>query len=132
METFSLASYCLAFFGTTFLLWILRPIAFRSGWIDQPGDRKAHTGEVPLVGGPAMAGGLLLSLAVWDSDPVFWTAALALVLVGSVDDFFGISARKKLLAQFVVAITMVTWGGMVLTKGGELAGEVVPTRFRTR
>lgn len=33
------------------MLLVLRPVATRVGLIDVPGDRKQHTGHIPLIGG---------------------------------------------------------------------------------
>ena len=34
-----------------FLMLALKPVARRTGWVDKPNFRKAHKGEIPLIGG---------------------------------------------------------------------------------
>ncbi len=108
-------SYGIAFVGTVVLTWLLRPVAVRCGLLDRPCGRKTHSGEVPLVGGLAMAGGACVALLVWDIHPGFLAAATILVLAGAWDDRFEITASRKLLAQAAAAIVMVTSGGVALT-----------------
>ena len=45
---------------TILLMFALRPLARGMGLIDRPGGRKMHIGEVPVIGGLAMAGGLAI------------------------------------------------------------------------
>lgn len=39
---------------TVVLCGLLSPLARRTGWVDSPDHRKRHTGDIPLVGGPAI------------------------------------------------------------------------------
>ncbi len=42
----------------------LKPVARRTGWVDKPNFRKAHKGEIPLIGGwSILAVAVLLQLA---------------------------------------------------------------------
>ncbi len=118
MESFLYYSYGFAFLGTVVLLWLLRPIAVRCGLLDRPGGRKQHSGDVPLVGGLAMAGGSSAALLLCDTHPSFLAAAAILILAGAWDDRFPITAPQKLLAQAVAAILIVGSGGVVLAVVG--------------
>ena len=47
-----------------FLMLALKPVARRTGWVDKPNFRKAHKGEIPLIGGwSILAVAVLLQLA---------------------------------------------------------------------
>jgi len=105
---------------------LLMPLARRTGWIDKPGVRKSHEGEIPLIGGWA----LMLALAtVQLAGPLearatvgYWAGALALFFTALVDDRFPLRARYRLVVQFVAAILCVSLGGQVLTDLGDLFG----------
>lgn len=43
------------------MLLVLRPVATRVGLIDVPGDRKQHTGHIPLIGGVGSFAALALA-----------------------------------------------------------------------
>jgi UDP-N-acetylmuramyl pentapeptide phosphotransferase/UDP-N-acetylglucosamine-1-phosphate transferase len=40
--------------GVAILVQLMRPIAPRIGLVDVPVGRKTHTGNIPLIGGPAI------------------------------------------------------------------------------
>ncbi|MEI8664625.1 hypothetical protein P4S81_06380 [Pseudoalteromonas sp. B28] len=45
---------CLTFFISFAILFFLRKVAKSVGLVDKPSGRKAHTGNIPLVGGVAI------------------------------------------------------------------------------
>ena len=57
------ATHGLAFAGTGIAAWGLHRAAQALGLIDHPGGRRLHMAPVPLVGGLAIASGLLLAFA---------------------------------------------------------------------
>lgn len=106
------------------LVLSLRPLARRIGLVDRPGERKAHEGAVPLVGGIAMFLGftfavLLLDVPLSGLRALFLGAAL-LVVVGVLDDFHELSASSRFLGQILAALVMSLWGGVVLLDFGHL------------
>jgi len=91
---------------------VLRPIAWRIGWVDKPDARKQHGSAIPLVGGVAMLGGLVLATVVSGKLEYHYPllfAMFALCLVGLADDLLHISAARRLLLQGVVALVMCLW-----------------------
>lgn len=104
--------------GTT---WILTPGVIRLarilGAVDRPGGRKTHVEPVPRIGGVAVFCGFAAGMAFAASATgnllgapqvgVYWRglgfAATALMLVGLVDDLFGLSYRWKFAAQILAA-----------------------------
>jgi UDP-GlcNAc:undecaprenyl-phosphate/decaprenyl-phosphate GlcNAc-1-phosphate transferase len=113
--------------GTVVLTRLLMPVARRAGtaWglVDHPSWRRRQKSPVPCSGGLAIyiagviAGGLL---TWWVGVPFATSALLALafgglgtMILGVLDDRFGLHAEKKLLGQIlVVSIPMA--GGLVL------------------
>lgn len=101
-------------------------LAQRFGVVDHPdGHRKLHARVIPLTGGPTVlvsvfagcCAGLIadpLLLSKTSNDKAFLTwmliASIVIVLVGIIDDRFGIRGRQKLAAQLLVAMLMVPSG----------------------
>lgn len=104
---------------TILFMFALRPIARGVGLIDRPGGRKMHVGEVPVIGGLAMAGGLLVgSLYSFDSIagfPFFLTAIVVLVIIGALDDRYDLPPSVRFLAQICATLLMVA-GADVFTQ----------------
>lgn len=92
-------------------MFALRPVARGVGLIDRPGGRKMHVGEVPVVGGLSMMGGLavggLYSYTAIKGFPFFFTSVAMLVLIGALDDRYDLPASVRFLAQICAALLMV-------------------------
>jgi UDP-GlcNAc:undecaprenyl-phosphate GlcNAc-1-phosphate transferase len=116
----------LALPATAALIVFFRRRAPQLGLVDVPGGRKQHHGEVPLVGGLGMFGGLVvvaLAAGGWLTTHAALLAAMSLVmLVGFVDDRNGLSPRVRFLVQAVAVLIMVYWGGVRLDNLGNLFG----------
>jgi UDP-GlcNAc:undecaprenyl-phosphate GlcNAc-1-phosphate transferase len=103
-------------------------VASRRGWMDHPGERRAHTQAVPRLGGVAImasvAVSLLLAQLLFAGQPdgavaplPFGTATPALLLgcaivfiLGVVDDMVGVSPGRKLIGQGVAALVVMVGG----------------------
>jgi UDP-GlcNAc:undecaprenyl-phosphate GlcNAc-1-phosphate transferase len=99
---------------TILFMLALRPIARGIGLIDRPGGRKMHVGEIPVIGGLAMAGGLMVG-SLYSHDaiqgfPFFVTALALLVLVGALDDRYDLPPSVRFLAQICATLLMVAGG----------------------
>jgi UDP-GlcNAc:undecaprenyl-phosphate GlcNAc-1-phosphate transferase len=96
---------------TILFMFALRPLARGMGLIDRPGGRKMHVGEVPVIGGLAMAGGLaigaLYSHTALEGFAFFLTATAVLVFIGALDDRYDLPASVRFLAQMCAALLMV-------------------------
>jgi UDP-GlcNAc:undecaprenyl-phosphate GlcNAc-1-phosphate transferase len=103
-----------ALVATSFLIFALRPIARNFDFIDRPGGRKTHSGEIPVVGGLAMFIGLLLSLAMLPEEvrppPSFTATAFVFVCLGLIDDRLNLPALVRLLIQIGSVIAMAVAG----------------------
>jgi len=104
-------------------------LAVRVGALDVPDRRKVHDRPTPRLGGLAVFGGIVVALALHGaperSTTLLLVASAGLLVVGMFDDFGGVSARVRLVAQ-VVASLVVLQGGVVLTvfPHEELSGTV--------
>lgn len=116
----------LAFIATFALVYVLRPIAVRVRLTDVPGGRKRHKGEVPLVGGIAMLIGIIAGATTGVESLIsIWhliVPAIMLVIVGTLDDRFGISIYWRFAAQIAAALIMMFGGGLYLTDIGDPFG----------
>jgi UDP-GlcNAc:undecaprenyl-phosphate GlcNAc-1-phosphate transferase len=90
------------------------------GWLDRPGARKRHDGEVPLAGGLLIAVSVLVALLVVRPEAVhavhFWTGAAMVAVVGFIDDRFPLRARYRFLAQCIATLLFVLTGDVMLTR----------------
>src|ERR1700721_4208076 len=132
MRDYALDEYALVLLVTAAVTYLLVPlvrrIAVRTSAMHEPRARDTHTKATPLLGGLAMYGGLVAGLLIASrlsllEDP-FKTAGskteagllLAggfVVLVGFVDDRWGLSAISKLAGQ-IAAAGILVWSGQSL------------------
>lgn len=115
-----------AFFVATVLLVIMTPFAHQLGLVDQPTKRKCHTGMIPLTGGAAIYGALVIASLVTDvwfkNGSLFFTASAFIILLGMLDDKFDLSAKGRLVCQFGVA-TIMAWAAQNhITSLGNIIG----------
>src|SRR5688572_4892509 len=115
---------------TLLFMFALRPVARGIGLIDRPGGRKMHIGEVPVIGGLAMTGGLavgaLYSYSAIHGFPFFLTATAVLVLIGALDDRYDLPASVRFLAQICAALLMVAGAGVsAIDIGRPFFGQIV-------
>lgn len=119
--------YCFAGITTGLFIWSFSAIALRIGFVDHPCSRKAHCGQVPLIGGIAMFMSFMLTIFLWGlvSDPLFFAFLVAsslLIIVGAIDDYKSLSTGIRFIVQFIAAFIMVVWGGAVIEDLGALSG----------
>ena len=116
----------LAFPVTAGLILFFRRHALRLGVVDIPGGRKHHHGEIPLVGGLGMFGGLALIALLTDTflaqHAAFFAAISLLVITGFIDDRSGLSPRRRFVLQSAAALIMVYGADIRLDNFGNLFG----------
>ncbi len=113
----------LALTFTAVLVEIARRLAPVVGLVDSPCERKAHQGDIPLVGGIAIFSGLLivaLSFGIMADHLVFFVAASVLVAVGVWDDKKGISPLLRLALQAGAVLIIATFGETVISDLGNI------------
>jgi UDP-GlcNAc:undecaprenyl-phosphate GlcNAc-1-phosphate transferase len=115
-----------AFFVAIVLLVIMTPFAHQLGLVDEPNGRKTHSGMVPLTGGVAIYGAVIIASLLTDvwfkNGSLFLTAATLIVLLGMLDDKFDLSAKGRLLCQFGVAAIMALAAQNYITSLGDITG----------
>jgi len=104
----------------------LTPLARKIGLVDVPGQRKTHTGSVPLIGGIVIAASLSLSLLLFpnsfkDFRFLFFGIGL-LTIVGALDDQKEIHPYSRFCAQILVALALVILDGTVVSHVGNIFG----------
>jgi UDP-GlcNAc:undecaprenyl-phosphate GlcNAc-1-phosphate transferase len=115
-----------AFFASAVLVCILRPVAFRTGLVDNPDARKRHAAPTPAIGGLAIfIVVILLSLVVHPLTPRFLgldIAALVVVIAGVVDDHRRLGWGRRMFAQALAGLVLATIAGLRVTDLGMILG----------
>ncbi|WP_221088769.1 MraY family glycosyltransferase [Deinococcus aquaedulcis] len=104
---------------TWFFIPRLRAFAMQVGWADQPNERRLNKTPLPNAGGLAIYGGFLVSIIVaWALRPIavdlvniqvlaILLGATLLVLVGFIDDQYGLSPLSRLVVQTLAAVLLL-------------------------
>ncbi|MDO4244792.1 MAG: MraY family glycosyltransferase [Deinococcus sp.] len=108
------------------LTWLfiprLREFAVQAGWADMPNARRLNKEPLPNAGGLAIFAGFVVSIVVaWALRPIvvelvniqvlaIMLGAAILVLVGFIDDQFGLSPLSRLLVQLLVSVLLIVNG----------------------
>ena len=86
---------------------------------DSLGSRKIHTGNIPRLGGIAIAVSFFLGFILYsisyhnkvNTEYIFLLiSGLIIFTVGIIDDLIELSAKKKLLAQLIATIVLIIGG----------------------
>ncbi|GGL88796.1 undecaprenyl-phosphate alpha-N-acetylglucosaminyl 1-phosphate transferase [Deinococcus aerolatus] len=100
----------------------LREFAVQVGWADHPNERRLNTEPLPNAGGLAIFAGFIVSVIVaWALRPIvveivniqvlaILLGASLLVLVGFIDDQYGLSPLSRLLVQVLAAMLLIVNG----------------------
>lgn len=119
---------------------LLIPLVRVAGWLDYPDcQRKLQREAVPIGGGVAVFVATLAVLGAgswwWAEAAALWepvpssmagllAAAVAVLLLGVIDDRYHLRARYKLLGQVAAAVILMIWGECLIMRVG-LFGWVV-------
>jgi UDP-GlcNAc:undecaprenyl-phosphate/decaprenyl-phosphate GlcNAc-1-phosphate transferase len=127
----------LSFFLSVFFTRLVRSVAHRYGWLDQPDDRKVHVVPTPRLGGVAIFLALFCSLLVifpihnavtaqfklqWYRLAPLPPAIIAIFLLGLADDIFGLKPYVKLAVEAGCALWIYYHGvhiGVVANPAGK-------------
>src|SRR5467141_3698955 len=113
-----LLAFFISLFASAMLVVPVRALAIRVGMVDLPGPRKVHLKPIPLLGGLAIYGGVMLSILI-----VFDGAARAQVIgivagatlvtvVGFLDDRGWLHHQIKLFAGMPLAAVILLISGI--------------------
>ncbi len=115
-------TFCLAWLVTWRLIPTIRQFALRVGWADQPNARRLNREPLPNAGGLAIYAGVIAAMVLATLlRPIALQSVLAqvltillggsiLVLVGFIDDQFGLPPSVRLWAQIVTALLLYANG----------------------
>lgn len=124
-----------AFLFCLIAITLLARIAPTIGLVDIPGERKRHTGSVPVVGGIAVFLTLIAGEVVFHGDsagvflasdfgPKFAFAGCVglLVLCGILDDRFHLSVFSRVASEVLIALVIIELLDFELINLGDLFG----------
>jgi UDP-GlcNAc:undecaprenyl-phosphate GlcNAc-1-phosphate transferase len=131
-----IAVFLVGFVVTYLLTPVVRSLAVRCGVVDLPNERRPHKHPTARGGGLAVVLGIYAACLVGlafpgDTRPgsfdlhwwlMFLPSSLILLVVGLVDDIWGLGAWKKLAGQIVAAL----WIALSGTHFGKLWGYELP------
>lgn len=115
-------TFLLAWGVTWHLIPAVRSFALQVGWADLPNERRLNREPLPNAGGLVIYAGVLAALVLATLlRPIVIEGVLAevltillggsiLVLVGFIDDQFGLPAWVRLLAQILAALLLIASG----------------------
>jgi len=126
MNWYLFISLLIASITTIILLNILTPLAKKVGLLDVADCRKTHKGAIPLIGGIAIFGGVLIASIIYFSmtmEIVAWLVAGAMILIlGIFDDAWELSAKFRLVIQSVIVLLLCLFSGQHIENLGSIIG----------
>jgi UDP-GlcNAc:undecaprenyl-phosphate GlcNAc-1-phosphate transferase len=111
-------AFLIALFTSMMLTVPLRALALRVGMVDLPGPRKVHLQPIPLLGGLAMYGGVMLAIifafdgAAREQSVGIVTGATLVAAVGFLDDRGWLHHQIKLFVGMPLAACMLLASGI--------------------
>lgn len=113
-----LLAFFIALFASLMLTVPVRALALRVGMVDLPGPRKVHLQPIPLLGGVAIYGGVILSVLILFQGQareqiagIFFGATL-IALVGILDDRGLLHHQIKLFVGMPLAALVLLLSGI--------------------
>ena len=108
-------SLVVAFIAAILLTPLVKRLAFKIGAVDAPNYRKVHARIMPRLGGLAIYCAFIIAffflkiMTGFESDYAYTIllAATIIVITGVIDDMREISAKAKMLGQFIAACLVV-------------------------
>ncbi|HJZ63150.1 MAG TPA: MraY family glycosyltransferase [Candidatus Acidoferrum sp.] len=128
----SLIAFSIALFASLVLAVPVRTLALRVGMVDLPGPRKVHLEPIPLLGGLAIYGGVLLGVySLFQGEAraqigAILAGATLIAAVGILDDRGWLHHQVKLFVGMPVAAGILLLSGIhaqvfsVLTGGSKI------------
>jgi UDP-GlcNAc:undecaprenyl-phosphate GlcNAc-1-phosphate transferase len=113
-----LLAFFIALFASMMLTVPVRALALRVGMVDLPGPRKVHAQPIPLLGGLAMYGGVMLAIIFVFDGPArqqslgIVTGATLVAAVGFLDDKGWLHHQIKLFVGMPLAACILLASGI--------------------
>ncbi len=113
---------------------LIRKLAVDHQILDFPDRRKPHKNAVPLLGGVAIYAGVVSGLILDPASFHLFSGLLLggtlILIVGIIDDIYGLSSRIRLIVQLIAAFAIIGFGSRIDFLPNTLfgnAGEVILT-----
>lgn len=116
--TAGVLAFFIALFSSLMLIVPVRALALRVGMVDLPGPRKVHLQPIPLLGGLAMYGGVMLAIlfafdgAARAQSAGIVTGATLVAAVGFLDDRGWLHHQVKLFIAMPLAACILLASGI--------------------
>ena len=113
-----LLAFLIALSASLVLTVPVRALAIRVGMVDLPGPRKVHLKPIPLLGGLAMYGGVMLAILIAFDGPArsqsfgIVTGATLVAIVGFLDDRGWLHHQVKLFVGMPLAAVILLASGI--------------------
>src|ERR1700756_3338271 len=121
-------AFFIALLASMMLTVPVRALALRVGMVDLPGPRKVHAQPIPLLGGLAMYGGVMLAIIFVFDGPAreqsfgIVTGATLVAIVGFLDDRGWLHHQVKLFLGMPLAALILLASGVHANVFEVLAG----------
>ncbi len=100
------------------LIPCIKKVAHHVGALDIPDARKVHKVPMPRLGGLGIYGGFLLGYMIFGEHTSTMNSILIgsflLIITGMIDDIKPMNPKPKFLCQFIAALIVVIYGGLLL------------------
>jgi UDP-GlcNAc:undecaprenyl-phosphate GlcNAc-1-phosphate transferase len=113
-----LLAFLIALFASLLLVVPVRALALRFGMVDLPGPRKVHLSPIPLLGGLAMYGAVMIAVLFVFDGPAraqiegILAAASLVAAVGILDDRGWLHHQVKLFLGMPLAAAILLFSGI--------------------
>ncbi|MEI8641064.1 MraY family glycosyltransferase [Pseudoalteromonas sp. Hal099] len=108
------------------MLFLMRKVARNIGLVDIPSGRKAHTGNIPLVGGVAICITIVHYIyshpGMINHENLFMLCITALTAIGVLDDKYDLSVKFRIIVQTAISIVMIYFAGAQMQSLGNMFG----------
>ena len=108
------------FIASLIFVYLAKTVAEYIGAIDIPNKRSAHKKPTPLLGGIGIFLSFLLGYILFGPESTLMLSVLIssflILLLGVFDDIKPLKARYKIIMHILVAIIVVFYGGLELTR----------------
>ncbi|USD38662.1 UDP-N-acetylglucosamine--undecaprenyl-phosphate N-acetylglucosaminephosphotransferase [Ferrimonas sp. SCSIO 43195] len=124
MEVFAATLW--AFFASFLSIRLAKPIAYRTGLVDKPNERKHHQGAIPLVGGISIFIGVMTAMKIFIPNStlinLYLLSSAIILLLGVLDDRNDLPVSYRMAVQSLSACIMIFGADLYLETLGGIFG----------
>lgn len=99
-----------SFLISLFITPLMRTVAIKKNVVDMPNDRKSHKSPTPLLGGVAICISAVIAILIFAEAketyalPIIIVGAIGVSFVGLIDDIMSLSAKRRIVILFIIAL----------------------------